>query len=450
MLGRRFDRTGSTDDLDRTLTLYKQAWSCLTSPPSQRIYAARRASQILASQQNWEESCNFLQGATELLSTISPRLLDNKDKQNMLTDFAGLAYMTAAIALEAGKDVQHALELLEPGRCIIAGLLLEMRTDLSELKEQHPELAAEFECLRNELDSPSSQLAPIGDAALLLESQASQRMKADQELNEVIAKVRSQPGFENFLLPPTPNEPMAAADQGPITIVNVSSYRCDAFLIEHHQIRVLPLPKLREEELKEKAQQLPIRSVSVLQWLWDVAAGPILDALGFHCLVPGSSLPCVWWIPTGALSHFPIHAAGLYTKASTETVLDRVMSSYSSSVKALIYGRRQSAQGSTNSVLEEALLVAMQKTPDLLGNSALPDAVKEVEMMVKLCSKLKLKVVSPLRQRKEVLAHLRTCKVFHFAGHGRLDPLDPSRSCLLLDNWKDSPLTVGDLRDSHT
>ncbi|KAH8710107.1 hypothetical protein GQ44DRAFT_776767 [Phaeosphaeriaceae sp. PMI808] len=46
------------------------------------------------------------------------------------------------------------------------------------------------------------------------------RFKADREFNEVIAKVRSQPGFQNFLLPPAYNELMAAADQGPIVIVN--------------------------------------------------------------------------------------------------------------------------------------------------------------------------------------------------------------------------------------
>jgi CHAT domain-containing protein len=42
---------------------------------------------------------------------------------------------------------------------------------------------------------------------------------------------------------------------------------------------------------------------------------------------------------------------------------------------------------------------------------------------------------------------LRTCKLFHFAGHGRSNPLEPSQSCLLLEDWKDNPLTVGDLRD---
>jgi hypothetical protein len=449
MLSRRFDRTGSPEDLERTLTLYKEAWSCRTSPPSRRIYSARRASDILASQQNWKESCNFLQGAVELLPIVSPRLLDNDDKQHMLTQFAGLASRAAAVALEAGKSAQFALKLLELGRCVIAGLLLEMRTDLSELRQQHPELAAEFEYLRGELDSSSSKLALIRDATLSLESQATRRFKADQEFNKVVARVRDQSGFQNFLLPPTPDELMASADQGPIIIINVSLYRCDAFLVERHQIRVLPLPNLTEEELKKRAQQLPIRSVSVLQWLWDVAAGPIRDALGYHCPVPGSSLPRVWWVPTGALSHFPLHAAGVYTKASSETVLDRVMSSYSSSIKALVYGRRHSAKGGTDSVLEEALLVAMQKTPNLPSKQDLPYATEEVDMLAKLCPKLKLNVVSPLRHRKEVLAHLRTCKVFHFAGHGRSDPLDPSQSCLLLEDWKDSPLTVGDFRDSH-
>ena len=89
----------------------------------------------------------------------------------------------------------------------------------------------------------------------------------------------------------------------------------------------------------------------------------------------------------------------------------------------------------------------MQETLGLLYGLALPFATKEVDMLVNLYPKLKLKAVSPPKRRKEVLAHLRACKIFHFTGYGRSDPLDPSRSCLLLDNWKESPLTVGDLHD---
>ncbi|KAF2804435.1 uncharacterized protein BDZ99DRAFT_511648 [Mytilinidion resinicola] len=394
-LGTRFERTGFMDDLNRALSCFKGGWDCHTSPPSIRI---------------------------------------------------GLASMAAAVALNAEKEVQYALELLELGRCVIAGLLLELRTDISDLREQHPRLATEFEILRNKLDAPSSGIGLVGDATPSWTSQANRRIEADQKFNLVIAKIRDQPTFQNFLLPPTRDELMAAADQGPIVIINVSSYRCDAFLIEHHRIRVLPLPNLTEEKLNQRVQQQSVGSTPVLQWLWKAAAAPILDALG-HQQLPSNNWPRVWWIPTGALSHFPVHAAGFHTKGSTKTVLDRVMSSYSSSIKALVYGRRHSVHRTTESGLEQALLVAMQETPCLPRSSALPFATKEVEMLVDLCPSLQLKAVMPLRRREEVLAHLRACKIFHFAGHGRSDPLDPSQSSLLLDDWEKSPLTVGDLRD---
>jgi hypothetical protein len=446
-LGTRFQRTGSMDDLSRALYSYKEGSSCHSSPPTTRIHSARRAADILASQQNWEESSEILQGAVQLLPLVSPRLLDNNDKQHILGEFAGLASMAAAISLKAGKEGHYALELLELGRCIIAGLLLEMRTDISLLKEQHPGLAAEFESLRDELDSPPSKAAPLGDAAPSWELQVNRRFKADQKFNEVITKIRKKSGFQNFLLPPTSHELMAAADQGAIITINVSLYRCDAFLIRRKRITVLPLPDLKAEELKEKAQQLSVGSTEILQWLWDVAASPILDALGHQCPPSDLSPPRVWWIPTGTLSHFPIHAAGYHTKGSTKTVLDRVMSSYGSSIKALVYGRRHSVRRAAESASEHALLVAMQETPCLQEGSALPFATREVEMLADLCPSLELKAVRPLQRREEVLAHLRACKIFHFAGHGRSDPLDPSRSCLLLEDWKESPLTVGDLRD---
>jgi hypothetical protein len=366
----------------------------------------------------------------------------------MLSKFSGLASMAAATALNMGKEAGYALELLELGRGVIAGLLLEMRTDVSALKQLHSELAAEFISLRDELDSPArGTVLPISDDnALSWESQAKQRRQADQRFAEIIARIRTEPGFENFLLSPTADELMAAADRGPIVIVNVSSYRRDAFLIERHQIRVLELPNLSLEKIEEEAQYLRSGGItsSALKWLWDVAACPILEALGFQQTPSDDNWPHVWWILTGVLSHLPLHAAGRHAKGSTETVLDRVISSYSSSVKALIYGRRHSVQKPAGPASEHALLVAMRETP---GLSVLPFAMDEVAMLNDLCPSLQLKPVEPPRRKEDVLAQLRTCKIFHFAGHGRSNHLEPSRSCLLLEDWKDNPLTVGDLRD---
>ena len=127
-LGRRFERTGSMDDLNRQLSSYREGWSCRTAPPSTRIHLARRAATILTLQSNWEESSVLLQDAVKLLPSVSPRLLQHTDKQHMLADFAGLASMAAATALNAGREAHLALELLELGRGVIAGLLLETRT----------------------------------------------------------------------------------------------------------------------------------------------------------------------------------------------------------------------------------------------------------------------------------------------------------------------------------
>jgi Tfp pilus assembly protein PilF len=443
LLSRRFELTGSMGDLDHALSYFKEGWVCSMAPPSIRIVSAKCAANILASQLLWEQASDLLQDAVKLLPIVSPRLLQNNDKQHVLGQFSGLASTAAAISLEAGIDKRNALELLELGRCIIAGLLLEMRSDLSDLKKQHPTLATEFESLRNELDSPS-ETAPLNDTTSLWKSQTSQRFEADKRFNEVISEIRNLPGFQNFLLPPSSEELMAAAYQGPLILINVSAYRCDAFLVEHYQIRVVPLPNLSESELSTRVRQHSVGSTSTLQWLWSAAAEPILQALGYHQPPLDDNWPQVWWIPTGVLSHFPIHAAGFHTKGSAETVLDRVMSSYASSIKALVYGRRHAIPRPAESALEHALLIAMQDTP---GCSRLPFAPKEVEMLTGLCPSLQLKSVMPSPHRGEVLAHLRACKIFHFAGHGRSDPLDPSQSCLLLEDWKERPLTVGDLRD---
>jgi CHAT domain-containing protein len=89
----------------------------------------------------------------------------------------------------------------------------------------------------------------------------------------------------------------------------------------------------------------------------------------------------------------------------------------------------------------------MRETPDLSSNKILPFAADEVEMLQKLCPSLQLRPVTPMLRKGDVLQHLQACKIFHFAGHGRSDLAEPSRSCLLLDDWKTNPLTVGDLRD---
>jgi hypothetical protein len=193
--GTRFERTGSMDDINRALSYYEEGWACHTFPPSIRIVSARRAANILASRLRWEEAVGLLEGAVKILPIVSPRLLANNDKQHMLGQFSGLASMAAAICLEAGKDEHQALELLELGRCVIAGLLLEMRTDISNLKQKHPMLAAEFESLQKELDSPPSETTPLGDTERICSCRLYWTSKPRWQLSNAWDKSPEAPNF---------------------------------------------------------------------------------------------------------------------------------------------------------------------------------------------------------------------------------------------------------------
>ncbi|GES61376.1 TPR-domain-containing protein [Aspergillus terreus] len=417
------------------LRYLKKGWGCRDSPPSLRIEIGAKLAASLASQLSWAEAATILQEAVELLPRVSPRPLSDDDKQQMLRQFAGLASAAAAVTLNAKRDADHALRLLELGRGVINGLLVEIRSDISDLRKAHSHLAQDFEYLRGVLDSSGDQ-----------KKNYDQRRELNVKFDELIQVIRSQPGFEGFLKPLTVDEMKTAADRGPIIVVNVSRYRCDAFLVEPSQIRVLELPKLSFEELHTRAGQLKTDHLPALAWLWDTVANPVLDFLGYkHPPPPGVEWPQVWWIPTGAMGLLPLHAAGIHDKGSGETVLDRVISSYNTSLKSLLYTRRQDlpiASGKSN----QALLLAMPETP---RQSPLPFANEEITLLRGLCQPLHLQPVEPPQCRNEVLQRLKTCKIFHFAGHGQYNPSEPSKSALLLSDWESNPLTVADLRSSR-
>ncbi|KAI1118248.1 CHAT domain-containing protein [Nemania sp. NC0429] len=455
LLNKRFQRTNQRQDLAQSISCFEEGWNCDKSPPSMRVQLAQRVARFYAEESAWEKCSILLEGAIELIPMISPRSLQRGDQQHVIADFgSGLASFAAAAALNAGKEAHHALELLEHGRGIMSGLLLDMRTDISDVQKYYPDLAKEFVYLADELDSPSNILSPTGiraDAENMVSksSQANRRHEASERFPKVIESIRAKPGFQGFLLPPSLDELKAAANRGPIVVINTSAYRCDAFIIEPHQIRLCELPGLSLNGIQEnlgclrESSRLPL----VLGWLWDAVTCPILQALHLERTPTDDEWPHIWWIPTGQLSNLPLHAAGWHAQGSSESVIDRVISSYSSSIKSLMYGRRFSHPKSPEPTSKKALLIAMQETPGLLENPVLRFAAEEGEILEQMCPSLNLEPIRPLQRRKDVLSHLGTCEVFHFAGHGRLNPREPSQSSLLLEDWETEPLTVVDLRD---
>jgi CHAT domain-containing protein len=155
-------------------------------------------------------------------------------------------------------------------------------------------------------------------------------------------------------------------------------------------------------------------------------ARPVLDTLGFT-ETPGDSWPRIWWIPTGPLAKFPIHAAG----SGDSSVLDRVISSYSASVQALVQSHQRRSKRKVLSEEGKAVLVGMERTPD---HKHLPYVPQEIEMLSRLCGSTKLQVTRPQTHRSHSLSALQNCRIFHFAGHGLMDQDDPSKSSLILSD----------------
>jgi hypothetical protein len=194
-----------------------------------------------------------------------------------------------------------------------------------------------------------------------------------------------------------------------------------------------------------------------LEWLWDTVAEPVLGALGHHSSrSPDEEWPRIWWVTGGLLSSLPIHAAGYHAdqagNSCRRTVIDRIVSSYTPSIRALRYARER---GNPAAPAGRSLIVAMPTTPGVPGR--LHHVPAEAE---RLHSRLPLPVqlTEPgtpsqdsiagsqgMPTKANVLALLPSCPIAHFACHSRSDPADPSRSLLLLHDHESDPLTVASL-----
>ncbi|KAF5593193.1 30S ribosomal S17P protein [Fusarium pseudocircinatum] len=375
-----------------------------------------------------------------LIPRIIPRQQDNSDRQSPLAELAGFTSDAVSVAIQAGQVVD-ALELLEQGQGLLGASAEQMQTDIVDLEKAHPEYAAEFERLRKEINRPVDPDISATQSTALREGLALRLYDAGKEFDGLVEKIRIQPNFETFLQTPGLDEMQDITDRGPIIILNISVICCDAIIIMTDRIYTVPLVDLSRADIEEKVLSGDRGSPDVLEWLWDTVVYPVLDRIGFSGATTSDKWPHVWWIPTGLLKQFPLHAAGYHRKRTKETTLDRVVSSYASSVKAMIQARkRRTPTRETN----KAVLVAMETTPTL---SRLAFANQELEAVKVVCSSIGLEVFEPERRKAALIDQLRQCKFFHFAGHACTDPQDPLRSYLCLEDVVTNPLRVDGLLD---
>jgi tetratricopeptide (TPR) repeat protein len=434
---------GSHEDFHELRRLARECWQgAFDHTPSsieERLKGGSNLFNLYAGIPDWTQAYETGKQVLASISRLTSHSLEISDKQHLLIRFADLASEAAAAALRAGKTPFDAIQLLEAGRGVIARSLNELRSDVSDLEQKYPELAREYINLRDQLDSVSTQTNENIQTT-------SRKYDAAQKFEKIVEAIRSQPGFEHFFMAPSEGEIQAAASYGPIVILNTSFYGCDGLIIKQDGFHHLPLEQLQVGDVFDWMEG-EMADPEVLEWLWESVTQPILDYLGLNCTPEdGEDWPHIWWMPTGSLARFPIHAAGLHYQGSRDTVIDRVVSSYATSVQALLYSRRSRLTRTETTFSASVLLVGMETTP---GLRSLDYAAFEIERLTQLCRVEQVPVLRPSPQKADVLSALADCNIFHFAGHGMTDSSNPLNSQLLLKDWKDQPLTVAGLLETN-
>ncbi|KAH6984213.1 CHAT domain-containing protein [Ilyonectria sp. MPI-CAGE-AT-0026] len=444
-LGDRYIHTGAIADIEEAKECFLAALRHSASAVSVRVAAGRRLLSFPAILQD-QQAYAIAKTTIDLIPLLTPRSLQNSDKTHLLSAAVGLSSDAAAIALHNNRGSTTAIELLETGRGVIAGALFE-QSDLAALKRAHPDLARSFIDMRDQLDAPAAadSLGTVERLTPAADTEGDRHRDAGLRLAAFLETIRSKSGFERFLLASSKADMLEAARPGPIVVLNVSSYRCDVLLIEQSGIRLLELPRLSRDAINDHMQEL--NTLDTLGWLWDAIVSPVLDTLGFTRPPSDNQWPHVWWVPTSILTRFPLHAAGHHLRRTGETAIDRVVSSYASSVKAIMHSRRQPQQAPTAAgESRDIVVVAMRNTPKL---EPLKHASNEVDAVVAVCESMGLPHNQPRPHKADVLSALEACRMFHFAGHGSTHPTEPLQSQLLLDDWDREPFTVASLLETN-
>jgi hypothetical protein len=249
---------------------------------------------------------------------------------------------------------------------------------------------------------------------------------------------------------------------GPIVSFNITPSRSDAFIVTEEGVRLITFesktlsyaivnkkaemlfgPKsllVEREDLTQKQRNKRLREL--LMWLWEAAVKPalgVLELLREQPVKDFSTLPRLWWVTSGILGQFPLHAAGSKWGESMENTMSHVVSSYVPALRTLEYSRAKTIKDAPSHE-SQSLILAMRET---VGKPSL-DIDEEVALVAELTSTKPLDCPS----RASVLQHLRNSDIVHFACHSEADPRHPRKSTFYVAESKDGlpgTVTVEDL-----
>lgn len=439
--------------------------------PLTRVKAGKSAGLLYVKEAQWVHASAAFGKAVKLMTQVSPRSLTRDDQQYALTELSGLSALAASAILQATESAPDALSVLEAGRGVIAGLSMDLRTDLSELESINPTLFNQYTELRNRLSMVYTDTTTAGsdifDSLSLIDSVA-QRLKVVEELERVEQQIRDRiPGYRDFQRPPQPNyfTDIAKCEPGPLVAFNITEIRCDAIIVDgSEKIRSIPLTTFNLSTFDSLSKQLigdnsitrhvTVLNVrdrnkqlqSLLKWLWEHVVRPVLLELKLLSSVPPKKLPRIFWVTSGRMGLMPLHAAGSDWDKSRDNTASHVVSSYIPTFKSLRYAREQSRRTPRWSD-QKYLFITMPETTGDWGGLDVTEETNAIRKTLQDAGIIDTEILET-PSKNDVLDKLRNSTVIHFACHGKSDSTDPSNSRLYLaddGNGVPQELTVRDL-----
>ncbi|MFD9409686.1 CHAT domain-containing protein [Streptomyces sp. NPDC059989] len=441
----RFDAGGERIGYTALRHLEAQVSRTAGASPVHRVHAGHSAGSLAQAMDDPSSAQRLLDAAVKLLPSVVPREAGWADQEHRLKEHFGL--VGEAIAAHcANGDATGAVEIAEMGRGILLAAHLDTRTDLTELEEAHPVLAQRFRENRNRLNATAAGRGrmPAENASVVAD-----RKQLWNEHDALLTLIRQHDRFDRFHLPPRLDELRPAATGGAVVLVNTGYRRSDAIIVTADAAPVpVALDRLTLKDCMARTTQLldATRAGSltaalskqrvipeILEWLWTSTVEPVLTALPTS-IGTVESKPRLWWLPTGLLGIFPLHAAGLPGRPGA---LDHAVSSYAPTLRTLADSRSRPA-----ATTRRQLTVAIERTP---GRPDLPHTVTEAASLHAHAPDPP-PLIGEDANLDNVLTALHSATWAHFACHASADLAAPSRGGLRL---ADGTLSIPDVSRLH-
>jgi CHAT domain-containing protein/tetratricopeptide (TPR) repeat protein len=336
-------------------------------------------------------------------------------------------------------QLEQAIATLEKGRGLLWSEMRGFRTSIEQLRAVNLPLAQKFAAVNQDLEAltttsssnvwinggesnDSKKMDPFGRLVV-------KQRKLLDERNDLVVQIQALPGFESFLMAPSFDTLRSAAARGPVIIINHCMWRSDIIILLHDSPPSLILAtkdfysrayEMRDQLFCARRQGLDSKEFkevlsSVLKGLYDLVGRPVIERLRELNVAEQSR---IWWCPTSVFCSLPLHAMGPIRSDVGLYFSDLYITSYTSTLSALIEARNSSAQMST---VPSILLVAQ---PD----ATVPKVLQEMRV-VQAVSPSVATLLWETATPPAALEHLGDHQFAHISCHGILEmgkPFDAS------------------------